>query len=746
VQAQTAPPLETALRGVAQGRLLLQRGAFEQAAVPLQQAVQLYASAKKPEAQGVALTLLAQVYQALGQYRQALQHLEDALKLAKQAGNREHIASILGTLGSVYLTTGPVHTASRYLHTSLDMARQSGHRLLTAKLLNNLGSLLILQQQPDKALSAYRESLALARATEAHLLAAKALTNAAAVTMQLGRHGEAKPLLDEALAQLQTLEPTHDKAYAMLSIGLAYGDLRGALPDLADMILHDAFKAFQGAADVALAIDDSRSSSYAWGYLGKLYENEHRYREALQLTRRAVFAGQAVNAPETLYRWQWQTGRLLAALEQPEAAILAYQQAVETVQSLNHEMSRGHGPALSFQEEVQPVYLGLVDLLLQRAAGMPQRAQYQPYLVRARDIVESFKVAELQDYFLDDCVSEASAKAIDLDFVSKTAVIVYPILLPDRTELLVSLPSGLERFTVPVGADVLTREVRVFRHTLENRTMWTFLTHAQTLYDWLIRPFAQVLSQFPIETLVFVPDGPLRTIPMAALHDGKQFLIRQYAVATTPGLKLTDPRPLQKKQAKILALGLTEAVQGFTPLPYVLTELQTLQNFYQSTLLINEDFRLANIEAALQRDHFSIVHVASHGKFGRDVKDTFLLTFGEKLTMDWLDQLLEDFRPSETPLELLTLSACETAAGDDRAALGLAGVAIKAGARSALATLWSVHDQASSELVIEFYRQLQDPAVSRALALQRAQLHLLDDPRYDHPSYWAPFLLLNNWL
>jgi CHAT domain-containing protein len=377
---------------------------------------------------------------------------------------------------------------------------------------------------------------------------------------------------------------------------------------------------------------------------------------------------------------------------------------------------------------------------------MPQRAQSQPYLVRARDIVESFKVAELQDYFLDDCVSEASAKAINLDFVSKTAVIVYPILLPDRTELLVSLPSGLERFTVPVGADALTREVRVFRHTLENRTMWTFLTHAQTLYDWLIRPFAQVLSQFPIETLVFVPDGPLRTIPMAALHDGKQFLIRQYAVATTPGLKLTDPRPLQKKQAKILALGLTEAVQGFTPLPYVLTELQTLQNFYQSTLLINEDFRLANIEAALQRDHFSIVHVASHGKFGRDVKDTFLLTFGEKLTMDWLDQLLEDFRPSETPLELLTLSACETAAGDDRAALGLAGVAIKAGARSALATLWSVHDQASSELVIEFYRQLQDPAGSRALALQRAQLHLLDDPRYDHPSYWAPFLLLNNWL
>ncbi len=163
-------------------------------------------------------------------------------------------------------------------------------------------------------------------------------------------------------------------------------------------------------------------------------------------------------------------------------------------------------------------------------------------------------------------------------------------------------------------------------------------------------------------------------------------------------------------------------------------------------MLLNEEFHLANIEAAMQREPFTIVHVASHGQFGRDVKETFLLTFEEKLTVDWLDRMLEDFRPRDTPLELLTLSACETAAGDDRAALGLAGVAIKAGASSALATLWSVNDRASSKLVIEFYRQLQAPAVSRALALQRAQLHLLDDPRYDHPGYWAPFLLLNNWL
>jgi len=746
VQTQVLPPKETAAHDVAQGRQLLQRGAFEQAAVPLQQAVRVYASQGNPYAQSVALTLLAQVYQALGQYRQALQHLDAALALAQQAGERGHIASILGTIGSVYLSTGPTDTALRYLQTSLDLSRKIGNRLLTAKLLNNLGSLFTLQQRLDEALAAYRESLDLARAAEDRLLTAKALTNTAAVAIRLEHYGEAKPLLDQALTRLQGLEHSRDKAYGLLSIGLAYNDLRSTLPALAKTLLRSAFSAFQSAADVAIAIDDPRSSSYAWGYLGTLYEKAQRYREALQLTRRAVFAIERVSAPESLYRWEWQTGRLLAALDQPDAAVAAYQRAVETVQSLNHERSHGQGYTRSFREEIQPIYLGLVDLLLQRAAALSQRDQYQPYLVRARDIVESFKVAELQDYFLDDCVAEASAKATQLDIVSKTAVIVYPILLPDRTELLVSLPSGLERFAVPVGAEALTREIRQFRHTLENRTVWEFLTHAQTLYDWLIRPFISAITPFPIETLVFVPDGPLRTIPMAALHDGKQFLIRKYAIATTPGLKLTDPRPLQKDRTNILALGLTKAVQGFTSLPHVSEELQTLKRFYRSTVLLDEDFHLSKIEAALQHDQFTIVHVASHAQFGREAKDTFLLAFEEKLTGDWLDQLLADFRPRDTPLELLTLSACETAAGDDRAALGLAGLAIKAGARSALATLWSVNDQASSELVIEFYRQLQAPAVSRALALQRAQLHLLDDPRYDHPSYWAPFLLLNNWL
>jgi CHAT domain-containing protein len=128
------------------------------------------------------------------------------------------------------------------------------------------------------------------------------------------------------------------------------------------------------------------------------------------------------------------------------------------------------------------------------------------------------------------------------------------------------------------------------------------------------------------------------------------------------------------------------------------------------------------------------------------VSNTFILAYDEQFTMDRFGQWIGLFRFRGEPLDLLTLSACETAAGDDQAALGLAGIAVRAGARSALATLWHVNDPASNELVVEFYHQLQISSTSRAEALQAAQLKLLGDIRYDHPGYWAPFLLINNWL
>ena len=305
----------------------------------------------------------------------------------------------------------------------------------------------------------------------------------------------------------------------------------------------------------------------------------------------------------------------------------------------------------------------------------------------------------------------------------------------------------MRRVTVPVTAERLTTEVRTFRNRVEKRTTQRYLPHAQQLYDWLIRPIAPLLPP-SIDTLVIVPDGALRTVPFSALHDGNQFLIQRYAIATTPGLTMTDARPFHRPgvKANALSVGLTEAVQDFPSLPGVTTEIDAIQGLYPGKVLLNREFVLSRLEEELRENSFSIVHVASHGEFNNDVRKSFLLTFDDKLTMDKLSKFIGLLRFRDDPLSLLTLSACETAAGDDRAALGLAGVAIKAGASSALASLWVINDEASSELVSEFYRQLTNPSVSKAVALQRAQVKLLDDSVYQHPAYWSPFLLLSNWL
>ena len=320
-------------------------------------------------------------------------------------------------------------------------------------------------------------------------------------------------------------------------------------------------------------------SSFAWGYLGKLYEDERRYAEALDVTQQAILMGRQAAAPEALYRWHWQAGRLLKGLGRPKEAIDAYRQAIVAVQSIRPEVSAAIAedqPDASFRETVGAVYFELADLLL-RGSDRDADPQHREAVLReARDTVELFKVAELQDYFQDDCVQAARSHATGLEQVSKTAAVIYPIMLQDRLEILVSLPSGMVRKTVPVGAEALTEEIRAFRNFLEKRSTREYLSHAKKLYGWLIQPIEPLWADAGIDTLVIVPDGALRTIPLAALHDGTQFLIKKYAVATTPGVTLTDPRPLDRKGIKLLSVGITEAVQDFPALPHVSRELETI--------------------------------------------------------------------------------------------------------------------------------------------------------------------------
>jgi CHAT domain-containing protein len=647
---------------------------------------------------------------------------------------------------------GSWDSARANLDKSISQAREARNIAVEAASLNNLGSLLSAQGDQTNAQLAYRQSVELAHRVSQPILATKALTNAGRLSLEAQNYTEAATFLTKAQQETRNLSDSHDKAFSLIALGELFLKLHDSArdsvsPKSSRRWLSLAYQAFDDAASIADELGDLRAESYALGHLGQLYAAQQRRVDALRLTRRAIFAAQQANAPEILYRWQWQTGRLLKAQGDIDQAISAYRQAVFNLQAVRHDLSLTYaGRQSSFRQAIEPVFFELADLLLQRPSANDDPEQLRRYLLEARDTVEQLKTAELEDYFQDDCVAALQSRVTPLDRLKPRTAVIYPILLQDRTELLLSLPQGIEQVTVPVARSKLTQEVRAFRTTLEKRTTREYLPHAQTLYDWLIRPLEPLLEKHAIQTLVIVPDGPLRTIPMAPLHSGEDYLISHYALAVTPGLSLTDHRPSERKNVRLLANGLTEAVQGFPPLEFVSLELEAVERLYGGTRLQDKEFLIPNVRQQLTETPYSIVHIASHGQFTSNADESFLLTFDGRLTMDRLEEFMGLSQFRENPVELLTLSACQSAAGDDRAALGLAGVAVKAGARSALATLWFINDQASAQLVAEFYQQLQDPKVSKAQALQQAQLKLLSERRYRHPGYWSPFLLIGNWL
>jgi len=243
---------------------------------------------------------------------------------------------------------------------------------------------------------------------------------------------------------------------------------------------------------------------------------------------------------------------------------------------------------------------------------------------------------------------------------------------------------------------------------------------------------------------VFVPDGVLHTIPMAVLHDGSGFLVERYATAVTASLELLDTRPMDRASVEAILAGVRNA-PGFAPLPNVPEELRSVEELFGGRVLLDDAFTLERIEEEL-RDHApSLVHIASHGTFTGDPATSYVVAAnGELLTMERLRDFVGQTRFRQRSLDLLVLSACETAAGDERAALGLAGAAIGAGARSALGSLWQIRDAATRELMTRFYTELKDPGLTKAEALQRAQRAAAKGGM--SPRDWSPFLLVSNWL
>jgi len=781
------------------GKKYFLEGKFEEALTQWEKAEEP-TSQFQDSSQKFALNIMqGEAYRRLGQYQEASKHFNQVLQEAKEANDVTIVIQSIDKLGAMAFELGDSEEALKILREGLGLARESGDSSSLAGLLNSMGNVLTSMDRNNEALGAYTESSALAGKTHNEELELIALINSAKAANQERLLENSEERLDLALEKIPSLRDGHGKMNALLAVGVLYSEISsgqgafrkgdgvgrldsrdgqrgvrvesGSGPQVLDEIIVvpdpdfalpsfsrteqtrgkslmlRAFETLQKARDVAHRIEDRRGESYALGHLGHLYEESGQYDEALEVTRQAVVMSQKARALESLFQWHWQTARIFRAKGAWDASMQAYRRAIAALQPIRNEVSIAYQVReKNFRDGVGKMYFELADLLLARAKNSSEEEFAPQYLVEARNTVEAFKAAELQDYFQEDCVQPSQTLTQTLQSASPHTVILYPILLADRIELIVNFPSGLKQYTVKVREQNVTKVARQFRLKLQNFSNQGFKESSTQLYTWLIKPLEQDLETEGIETVVFVPDGALRSIPIAALYDGEQYLIEKYAMATTPGVTMTDPKPLNRENINILSLGLTESVQGFPALPYVEKELKNLQAMYKGQQLLNEDFVVNSMRQQLKSEDYNIVHIASHGLVESKVENTFVLAFDEKITMNRLAELVGLFRFRKAPLELLTLSACETAAGDDRAALGLAGVAVKAGARSALATLWFIDDAVASDLIGEFYQQLHDPTLSKAQALQIAQIKILENPDFRHPNFWSPFLLINNWL
>jgi CHAT domain-containing protein len=717
-----------------------------------------------------ALLLQAETLRQEGRVPEAVRLLQQARDGMPADADVATRAAVLGALGSALLDLGRLDAARDAIDAGLALAQGAGLAAVAARTLLNRGNLELAEsrarlrlEEPERArrgleaaLADYAEAARLAELAGEPALVARAHLNAARVRLQreAAQVEAARADLDAAEAALARLPAMAQPSLDRLTLGRLRLELPVSLPDQAMA----AWRTLDAVRQDAAIAGDSRSEAWALLYLGQVYQRRGRDDEATALWRKGALRAQAAPAPDILWRLQAAIGEALAREGDREAAIRAYKGAVTTLQGIRLDLPTFDpvtGESL-FRKEVGPVFLALSDLLLKEAAS--RGAQGQVLLVEARRQIETLKAVELEDYFQDDCVADLQARIRPVDRPIPATATIYPVMLDDRTELLVSLPDGrIHQQRVDVGRERLEAEARAFRALLERRPRHDYIGPARQLYDWLIRPLEPAFAAEGVEVLVLVPDGALRNIPFAAMEDGERFLIERFAVATAPGLNLVDLEPRRRVEPNLLLSGLTEAValagveQEYPPLPFVEGEISAIREMYGGgEVLLNEVFRRETVRSSLEQVPFTYVHIASHGEFKGDPKDSFLLAYDGKIDMDRLEQIVKQSRFREQPVELLTLSACRTAAGDDRSALGLAGVAVKAGARSALASLWFINDESSSLLVERFYWELaQEPGLSKAEALRRAQVWLLghpERPAYAHPAYWAPFLLIGNWL
>ncbi len=723
------------------GAYFWQKGDFNEAIDAWSQEAEIYRERGLAEREAEAQIKISQTYISLGQLKMATFQLKKVLSLTQEPSL---LASAWNQLGNAYSRDGVLDKALSAYSQSLEIKRN----------LSTLNNLVRLQRKQGLYAQLQADSSREGEETEQYLAEAEFHRGEA---VKYAQEALAKSESEESLASLQTLIEWGKVSPAVLSAQQLERGRR-----ILEKLPASRTKVFLAinwakldsertdywlsqSAEVAETTGDVTAKSYVFLERGLLAEKSGQLAEALESARSAIGLALTESVDDALYRSYWLAGRINQKLGEKEAAFQNILEAIVSFESLN----QGQGVTklnveqrLNFSPQIEPMYRAALEFLLEEP--IPNESNLRESL----SLFGKLRLAQLQNYFGDNCFElELNHRNSQVEKVKKNSVVLFSILLKNQTHLILQLSDGTLRHSrASIGKAGVTKLATDWHSSLaidaedfsRRSYRWQFWQQGQDLYDMIVRPFERELEQINPDTIIFVHDGVLRNLPMAALYDAEkeEFLAQKWASVSSVGLKF-KPKINQEQELAAVAFGLGVAREGWSALAQVEQEIENVTQILGGKSFLNEEFTTENLAQSLKDENYSLVHLATHGYFGGIAENSLILAYDKPLDALELEDVLGQ---SQAPIEFLVLSACETALSSEFSALGLAGVALRSGVDSVLGSFWAVQDNEQRELIQDFYRNIYQKNMDKAQALQQIQTRQIE--RNAHPSKWAAFNLI----
>ncbi|BBC23262.1 tetratricopeptide repeat protein [Pseudanabaena sp. ABRG5-3] len=723
--------------------------------------------------EGQSLGNLGSAYYSLGKYDKAIEFYSQHLAIAREIKDRLGEGQSLGNLGSAYYSLGKYDKAIEFYSQSLAIKREIKDRLGEGQSLGNLGLAYNALGKYDKAIEFQLQSLAIAREIKARLGEGQSLGNLGLAYFYLGKYDKAIEFQLQSLAIAREIKDRLGEGNSLGNLGNAY-DALGKYDK--------AIEFYSQTLAIAREIKDRSGEMNGLNDLGETYEKLNRDREAMISFQQALTIAREIGDRSVEGYALANLGIVLSRAKRPELAILFYKQSINVREAIRKDIKKlDKDIQHSYLATVADTYRNLADLLLQ-----------QNRIMEALQILDLLKIQELEDYLKNikgnDRTSQgvsplAPEKAISdqllaisfenapdinnqlasqiqqlpkteinkvpdyLNQIPAGTVLLYPFILGDRLELILFAPNTLPiHRTVAIKQTELEELIKDFRGALQDSGTEDFREPSQKFYNLLIKPIESELIN--TKTIFYAPDGILRYVPLAALYDGKQWLAEKYRINNLIAYSLSDFKPQPKIEPSILAGAFGgkagEYKFGQKTLPFTIGEVRMIaKTFTNSNTLEENDFSRQATETGLKQH--SILHLATHAEFNAGSPDDSRIFFGNGDIL----KLREISDLSMQNINLIVLSACQTGLSgysDGVEILGFGYQVQKAGAKQAIASLWSVSDEGTQALMSAFYRELQKGDVTAVEALHRAQISLIKSEKFNHPNYWSAFFAIGNGL